>query len=83
MRRTRTARDRRRIDVVITPEGIDFLKNTPPPIQENLIQGLQEMSQEDIERILWSIDTIVQLLHDKSDASSHTSLVAEQEGRQG
>lgn len=83
VRRTRTARDRRRIDVVITPEGIDFLKQIPPPIQENLIQGLQEMSKEEIERILWSIDTIVELLHSKRDDPSHTPLVAEQEAPRG
>jgi DNA-binding MarR family transcriptional regulator len=81
VRRTRTARDRRRIDVVITPEGIDFLKRTPPPIQENLIQGLQDMSQEDIEKILWSIDTIVDLLHERNGHGSgvaHMSVVAEE-----
>jgi hypothetical protein len=67
--------------VVITPEGIDFLKRTPPPIQENLIQGLQDMSQEDIEKILWSIDTIVDLLHERNGHGSgvaHMSVVAEE-----
>lgn len=62
VQRTRTARDRRRIDLVITPQGVEFLKRTPPPIQENLIHGLQKMSEEDLNRILWSIDTIVELL---------------------
>ncbi|MFP3958635.1 MAG: MarR family winged helix-turn-helix transcriptional regulator [Spirochaetaceae bacterium] len=62
VQRTRTARDRRRIDVVITDEGIDFLKRTPPPVQESLIEGLQELSEEEIDRVLWSIETIVDLL---------------------
>ncbi len=63
VRRTRTSQDRRRIDVVATGEGLSFLERTPPPIQESLIRGLEEMSPDEVERILWSIDTIVGLLH--------------------
>jgi DNA-binding MarR family transcriptional regulator len=62
VQRTRTARDRRRIDLVITDAGIEFAKRIPPPIQRGLIQGLENMSAERVDTILWAIDTILELL---------------------
>ena len=73
VRRTRTAQDRRRIDVVITEEGIDFVKRIPPPIQESLITGLENMSAEQVETILWSIDTVLALLKDQGSADSNST----------
>jgi DNA-binding MarR family transcriptional regulator len=73
VRRTRTAQDRRRIDVVITEEGIDFVKRIPPPIQESLITGLENMSAEQVETILWSIDTVLKLLKDQGSADSNST----------
>ncbi|MCF7928436.1 MAG: MarR family transcriptional regulator [Spirochaetales bacterium] len=67
VQRTRTSKDRRRIDLIITEEGVQFLQNTPPPIQENFVNGLDTMSEEKVETILWSIDTILELLTDRSD----------------
>jgi DNA-binding MarR family transcriptional regulator len=60
--RTRTAQDRRRIDVVITDDGTRFVQEIPAPIQESLIEGLEGMSAERVETILWAIDTILALL---------------------
>jgi MarR family transcriptional regulator, organic hydroperoxide resistance regulator len=62
VQRTRTSRDRRRIDVVITREGTEFLTNAPPPIQPGFIQGLEDMSREEVEKVLWAADTILELL---------------------
>jgi MarR family transcriptional regulator, organic hydroperoxide resistance regulator len=64
VRRERTSADRRRIDIAITKEGIDFLQTVPPPIQQSLIEGLERMDQEEVDTILWSIDTLLALLHD-------------------
>jgi len=61
--RQRTPRDRRRIDLEITSAGVDFLKRMPPPIQQGLIEGLESMSEEEVNTILWAIDTIVELFH--------------------
>jgi MarR family transcriptional regulator, organic hydroperoxide resistance regulator len=66
VQRTRTARDRRRIDLVITDAGVEFVRQIPPPIQRGLIQGLENMSEEQVETVLWAIDTILELL--QSDA---------------
>ncbi len=63
VKRTRTSQDRRRIDIVITDEGVEFLKTTPPPIQPGLIEGLAEMKADQIQAILWAIDTVLELLH--------------------
>ena len=76
VQRTRTARDRRRIDLVITDAGIEFLQRIPPPIQEGLIEGLESMSQEDVDTITWAIDTLVQLLHTKAGSGKAQSLDA-------
>lgn len=61
--RTRTSADRRRIDVVITDDGVEFLTRVPPPIPQSVIDGLQNLSHEQTEQILWSIETILELLH--------------------
>jgi MarR family transcriptional regulator, organic hydroperoxide resistance regulator len=78
VRRTRAARDRRRIDVAITEEGISFLKRIPPPVQQSLIDGLQELSVEEIDRVLWSIETIVSLL--QRDEKPDEALKMNQQG---
>jgi DNA-binding MarR family transcriptional regulator len=62
VQRTRTSRDRRRIDLVITDAGLEFVQRIPPPIQRGLIQGLENMSEEQVKTILWAIDTILELL---------------------
>lgn len=66
VRRTRTAQDRRRIDIVITDEGTRFVQEIPPPIQESLINGLEGMGPERVETILWAIDTILALLQGRN-----------------
>lgn len=60
--RTRTARDRRRIDIVITEDGTRFVQEIPAPIQASLIEGLEAMNPERVETILWAINTILALL---------------------
>ncbi len=72
VRRTRTSRDRRRIDVVITQEGTDFLTNAPPPIQPGFIQGLEEMSREEVDKILSSADAILELLRRPVEGTPET-----------
>jgi DNA-binding MarR family transcriptional regulator len=62
VQRERSSADRRRIDIIITTEGIDFLQSVPPPIQESLIEGLEHMSQDEVDTIMWSIDTLLTLL---------------------
>lgn len=70
VQRTRTSPDRRRIDIVITQKGIDFLTNTPPPIQPGLIEGLEKMNKKEVDTILWSIETLLSLLRRPSGADS-------------
>jgi DNA-binding MarR family transcriptional regulator len=76
--RERTSADRRRIDLVITDKGIDFLQSVPPPIQQHLVDGLANMEQEKVDTILWAIDTLLSLLHpggdvDTPDAEAHST----------
>ena len=73
VRRERTSTDRRRIDIAITNEGLDFLRTVPPPIQQSLVEGLERMDQEKVETILWSIDTLLSLLRD-DDGAEHAAV---------
>ncbi len=70
VQRTRTSSDRRRIDIVITEKGINFLTNVPPPIQPGLIEGLENMKKKEVDTILWSIETLLTLLRRPSGADS-------------
>lgn len=62
VQRTRTSQDRRRIDLIITEKGIEFLSHIPPPIQPGFVEGLEEMSQKETDQILWAIDSLLELL---------------------
>jgi DNA-binding MarR family transcriptional regulator len=79
VRRERTSTDRRRIDIAVTKEGIDFLQTVPPPIQQSLIEGLERMGQEEVDTILWSIDTLLSLLQE-DDAAEHPAVGDESGG---
>ena len=62
VQRTRTSADRRQIHIKITDKGVEFLQNTPPPISDQLIDGLKQYSEDEINQIIWAIDQVAILL---------------------
>ncbi|SMC23104.1 DNA-binding transcriptional regulator, MarR family [Desulfacinum hydrothermale DSM 13146] len=62
VRRTRVSKDRRKIHVEITEDGVEFIKNAPTPLQDTFVKRLQQLSEEEVQAILWAIERLVQLL---------------------
>lgn len=64
VQRTRVSKDRRQIHVEITEEGIEFLKTAPQPLQEQLVEKLQDFCSEEFEEVLEVTDKLVDLIGD-------------------
>ncbi len=62
VRRTRVSRDRRKIHVEITEEGMEFIKTAPTPLQDQFVERLQKLEDEEVQAILWAIERLVNLL---------------------
>ena len=67
VQRIRSVTDRRQILVSITETGITFLKDIPPPISENFIEGLKKYSDEEIKLIIWAVEQVALLLDTPMD----------------
>ncbi|SHF31913.1 DNA-binding transcriptional regulator, MarR family [Desulfacinum infernum DSM 9756] len=67
VRRTRVSKDRRKIHVEITDEGVEFIKNAPTPLQDTFVERLQQLGEEEVQSILWAIERLVQLLTSDSE----------------
>ena len=62
--RTRTSADRRQIHLEMTEKGVEFLTTSPPPVPERLINGITRLSQADVDRIVWAVDQLAELLRE-------------------
>ena len=70
VRRTRISKDRRQIHVEITERGIEFIKNTPNPIQEQFLERLESLEEEKVALLLWALDQLVDMLGTDSPAGT-------------
>ncbi|MFZ0243716.1 MAG: MarR family transcriptional regulator [Desulfobacterales bacterium] len=68
VRRIRQSRDRRQIHVEVTDKGRNFIKQAPKPLQEHFIEQVSRMDPLDVEKILWAIDTLADMLQVASAA---------------
>lgn len=62
LQRTRTSSDRRQIHLKMTEKGIRFLMEIPTPVPEQFIQGIHDFSDEEVDRIVWAVDQLADLL---------------------
>jgi len=62
VRRTRTSVDRRQIHIETTESGVQFLEEAPAPLKPEFIQGLNRMSEHDVNNILKALDSLTTLL---------------------
>ena len=62
LERIRTSTDRRQIHLRMTEKGIQFLKDIPTPVPEQFVEGIGRYSKEEVERIVWAVDELADLL---------------------
>jgi DNA-binding MarR family transcriptional regulator len=60
--RLRDSSDRRVITIQLTERGKDVARNAPPPIQHKVVDGLNRLPQNRIEKIVKSLREITRLL---------------------
>lgn len=58
VRRVRTASDRRIITIELTPEGRKLARNAPPPIQQQMLDGLNKLDPSQLKQIIQSLRTL-------------------------
>ncbi|MEN8779824.1 MAG: MarR family transcriptional regulator [Desulfobacterales bacterium] len=68
VRRVRQSRDRRQIHVEITDEGKRFIKQAPKPLQDHFIEQIRLMDPLEVDKILWAIDILADMLQIASAA---------------
>ncbi|WP_084605100.1 MarR family winged helix-turn-helix transcriptional regulator [Desulfonatronum thioautotrophicum] len=62
LERIRTSADRRQIHLRMTEKGIQFLKDIPAPVPEQFVEGIDRYSKEEVDRIVWAVDELANLL---------------------
>ena len=62
VRRVRTSADRRVITIELTPEGRYLARNAPPPIQQQMVDGLNQLDPAQIEHIIHSLKILTSML---------------------
>lgn len=72
VRRVRQSRDRRQIHVEVTGEGRRFITQAPKPLQEHFIEQISRMDPLEVDKILWAIDTLADMLQVASAAEQKT-----------
>ena len=68
VRRVRQSRDRRQIHVEVTEDGRNFIKQAPKPLQEHFIEQIRRMDPLEVDKILWAIHKLVDMLQVASAA---------------
>lgn len=66
--------DRRKIWIVLTPEGKDFIKNSQKTVKENMNQLLSPLSLKEVEELKKSIRTIKKVSLKIQDAQKNRKL---------
>lgn len=62
IRRERTARDKRQVNICLTDTGRRLLDNSPPPLQERFTKRLTELSRARQRQIARSLNEVVRLM---------------------
>ncbi|MGD2098286.1 MAG: MarR family transcriptional regulator [Desulfobacterales bacterium] len=62
VRRQRNSPDRRIINIQLTPDGEKLAKVAPPPIQQRVVDGLQQLSPNELNLIIRSLTKLTQML---------------------
>jgi DNA-binding MarR family transcriptional regulator len=60
--RQRNSADRRVIYIRLTPDGKKMAKVAPPPIQQRVIDGLQQMPVYELDQIILSLTKLTKML---------------------
>ena len=60
--RTRNSPDRRIINIELTEAGKKLAKNAPPPIQQKIIDGLKNLPEKEIKRIVIALTKLSDML---------------------
>jgi DNA-binding MarR family transcriptional regulator len=60
--RQRNSADRRVIYIRLTPDGKEMAKVAPPPIQQRVIDGLQQMPAYELDQIILSLAKLTKML---------------------
>jgi DNA-binding MarR family transcriptional regulator len=60
--RSRISPDRRVITIELTEKGQQLAKNAPPPIQKKIVDGLQKLPPNEIEKIVQALTKLTYML---------------------
>ncbi len=60
--RSRSSRDRRQVQITITPAGRELTSSTPSPLQETLIASLRELPEVEQVSITLALEKVVDLM---------------------
>jgi DNA-binding MarR family transcriptional regulator len=60
--RSRVSLDRRVITITLTEMGKELAKNAPPPIQKKIVDGLQKLPPNEIEKIVQALTKLTYML---------------------
>ena len=62
VQRSRISTDRRVITVTLTDKGRELAEHAPPPIQEKMVEGLQKLPPNEIEKIVQALTKLTYML---------------------
>ena len=60
--RQRNSPDRRIINIQLTPDGKKMAKIAPPPIQQRVVDGLQQLNPKELNQIILSLTKLTKML---------------------
>jgi len=79
VRRTRNSRDRRVITIELTETGKALAQNSPPPIQQKIVDGLKRLQSDQLQQMVHYLSLLthmldVQEIDDDHPEESHSPL---------
>ena len=63
--RSRTAKDRRIITVELTEKGREMAVNAPPPLQKQIIEGLESLPDHEIDEIVQGLSRLIYFMDEQ------------------
>jgi len=60
--RQRNSPDRRIINIQLSPDGKKMAKIAPPPIQQRVVDGLQQLNPKELNQIILSLTKLTKML---------------------
>lgn len=75
--RTRSVRDRRRVRISLTENGIKMVEQSPSPLQESLAEGIAELPELERATIALSLERIIDLIEAGSEEVPTPEPIAE------